>query len=828
MPAPLASLTALLPPLRVATDQATLAVHDSDAQTAYRCRGLAVVTPATTEEAITVVRWCAEHRVPFVVRGSGTGLSAGATPVENGIVIVTTRLNRIKLLDPHRRLAVVEAGVVNQAITVAALPHGLFYAPDPSSQPICTIGGNVGFNAGGAHCLKHGMTSNHVLGVKAVLATGEVVEWGGLSRETIGPDWTGLFVGNEGLFGLALEVTVNLKTLPETRHTVLAGFADSEAAGHAVSAIVAAGIVPVAMELMDALTIEAVKPVVPIDYPPNCRAILIIELDGPAAVIVAERERLAATLQANGTTGVLVATDEKIRADIWRVRKSAYSAYGRLAPNNFVQDSVVPRQKLGEALRRIEHMAAAANLICANVCHAGDGNLHPNLLYDGREPGKFEVVERVAGEILGLCVELGGSITGEHGVGAEKRAFLPKMFGPGEMDLFHRVHRAFDPHQIANPGKMLEPVTADPFANESPSLAPTSSPPVMAPTTLDELINTVKQLPRFRLVGNRTKPPLSATDAPLVSLRHFVGITAYDPAEFVLTARAGTPLRVIETELAKHQQCLSFDPFLVDAGATLGGTVAAGLNGPARFSRGGLRDAVIGLSFVDGMGHPFTVGSRVVKNVAGFDLPKFFVGSMGRLGILTEITIKVSPQPEATRTIKIDAEDTAALVALLQRLAHSSAEPEALDARPLTRCVYVRFAARLEAIERLIAPTLSLPRARLMEPDEATQFWTETKSFAWAHSGGNWLKVPTTLERLPRLLAILASDAEARFHLSIAGDVGYLSLPSENTVTRDDVTRAGFTSLLFSGEGTPKSNPAPDSGISGAIKGVFDPGHRFD
>ncbi len=828
MPASLSSLATLLPPHRVATDQATLAVHDSDAQTAYRCRGLAVVTPATTDEAITVVRWCAEHKVPFVVRGSGTGLSAGATPVENGIVIVTTRLNRIKLLDPGRHLAVVEAGVVNQAITVAALPHGLFYAPDPSSQPICTIGGNVGFNAGGAHCLKHGMTSNHVLGVKAVLATGEVVTWGGTSRESIDPDWTGLFVGNEGLFGLALEVTVNLKTLPETRHTVLAGFADSEAAGHAVSAIIAAGIVPVAMELMDALTIEAVRPVVPIDYPPNCHAILIIELDGPAAVIAAERARLAATLQENATTGVLVATNEKIRADIWRVRKSAYSAYGRLAPNNFVQDSVVPRQKLGEALRRIEQMATAANLICANVCHAGDGNLHPNLLYDGSEPGKFEIVERVAGEILGLCVELGGSITGEHGVGAEKRAFLPKMFGPREMDLFHRVHRAFDPHRIANPGKMLEPVTANPSAPESPSTVLTSSPPVTEPTTLEALIETVKQLPRLRPVGNRTKPPLSATDAPLVSLRHFVGITAYDPAEFVLTARAGTSLREIETALAKHQQCLPFDPLLVDAGATLGGTVAAGLNGPARFSRGGLRDAVIGLSFVDGRGQPFTVGSRVVKNVAGFDLPKFFVGSMGRFGILTEITIKVSPQPEATRTLKIEVQDTNALVSLLQRLAHSSAEPEAVDARPLDHCVYVRFAARHEAIERLIAPTLNLPGAELMEPSKADRFWSETKSFAWAHPEGNWVKIPTNLEQLPTLMAILASDTEARFHLSVAGDVGYLSLPSGNTVTRDAITRAGFASLLFHGEGATRSSPAPDSRISQAIKLVFDPGHKFD
>jgi glycolate oxidase len=827
MPTPLATLVALLPPQRVATDHATLAVHDSDAQTAYRCRGLAVVTPATTEEAITVVRWCAEHRVPFVVRGSGTGLSAGATPVENGIVIVTTRLNRIKTLDPVRRLAVVEAGVVNQAISTAALPQGLFYAPDPSSQPICTIGGNVGFNAGGAHCLKHGMTSNHVLGLKAVLATGEVVQWGGFSRETIEPDWTGLFVGNEGLFGMALEVTVNLKTLPETRHTVLAGFVDSEAAGHAVSAIIAAGIVPVAMELMDALTIEAVKPVVPIKYPPNCGALLVIELDGPRAVIAAEQIRLAETLDANATTGVLVAVDEKTRSDIWRVRKSAYSAYGRLAPNNFVQDSVVPRRKLGEALRRIEQIAAEANLICANVCHAGDGNLHPNLLYDGSEPGKFEIVERVAGEILSLCVELGGSITGEHGVGAEKRAFLPKMFGPPEMDLFHRLHEAFDPHKIANPGKMLEPAVIrlnSPVAPETNANSATSLP---APTSIAELANLVKQHPRLLPVGNRTKPALSTTATSHVSLRKLTGITAYEPTEFVLTALAGTPLREIEHQLALNQQCLPFDPLFVAAGASLGGTVAAGLNGPARFSRGGLRDAVIGLTFIDGNGQPLTVGSRVVKNVAGFDLPKFLVGSLGRFGILTEITIKVSPRPEATRTLEIQVDDTAALVAQIHRLATSPTEPEAIDARPLENRIYVRFAARAEAIDNLIEPVLNLAAATLLAPSTAETFWTDTTNFAWAHPDGNWIKIPVTLESLPEFLTIVASAADARLHVSAAGDLAYLSLPPENSTTRNRLTQAGYPSLLFRGEGPIRSGTVPASPITQRVRSVMDPHHKF-
>ncbi len=815
MPALLDSLAALLPARRIATDQATLAVHDSDAQTAYRCRGLAVVTPATTAEAITIVTWCAEHQVPFVVRGSGTGLSAGATPVADGIVIVTTRLNRIITLDPDRRLAVVEAGVINQAITAAAAAHGLFYAPDPSSQPICTIGGNVGFNAGGAHCLKHGMTSNHVLGLKAVLASGEVVTWGGLSRDTIEPDWTGLFVGNEGLFGLALEVTVNLKTMPVSRHTVLAGFASTEAAGHAVSAIIAAGIVPVAMELMDALTIEAVKPVVPIDYPPDCAALLIIELDGPTATVAAEQSQLAITLEASGTTGTLVADNEQTRADIWRVRKSAYSAYGRLAPNNFVQDSVVPRRKLGEALRRIEQLAAEANLICANVCHAGDGNLHPNLLYDGGEPGKFAIVERVAGDILKLCVELGGSITGEHGVGAEKRAYLPTMYGPAEMALFHRLHAAFDPDRIANPGKMLVPP-----ADDAPPVPVVAAPDraTTEPADTAAVAAAIRQNPQLLPVGHRSKPTLSSGSRPLLSLQRLTGITAYEPAEFVLTALAGTPLTELSAALATHGQCLSFDPLLAAAGATLGGTVASGLNGPGRFGRGAIRDAVLGMTLVDGQGRILTVGSQVVKNVAGFDLPKLLVGSLGQLGVMTEITLKVSPLPPASRTIEITVADDLALKRKLAELARSSAEPEAIEARPFERRILIRFAAPSAALAALTAPLLDAPNARELDHTESTSFWDDTTAMAWAHPSGAWFKVPTDLERLPALLTAVRTIADARLHVSAAGDLAYVSVPPTNTKSLlDQIRPSGHEALQFHGAKLPLSEPASMSPVQSRI-----------
>ena len=372
-----------------------------------------------------------------------------------GIVITLNRLNRILRLDPAERIAVVEPGVVNLAVTLEAQPHGLHYAQDPSSQSVCTIGGNVAFNAGGAHCLKYGMTSNHVLGLKAVLATGEVVEFGGASREQAGPDWTGLFVGNEGLFGIALEVTLQLLPRAECFHTVLAGYATLEQAGDAVAAVIASGLLPGAIEIMEQLALQAATAAVHAEYPPGCEAVLIVELEGPREVVAADRVRLEAILAASGPVEVRPARDAAERLAIWKGRKSAFSAVGRLSPDFIVQDGVVPRRRLGEALRRIQAWSREAGLRCANVFHAGDGNLHPLILYDGREPDGLRRAEELAGRILRMCVEMGGSITGEHGVGMEKRDYLPVMFPPEELDLLRRVRAAFDPAGLGNPGKMF-------------------------------------------------------------------------------------------------------------------------------------------------------------------------------------------------------------------------------------------------------------------------------------------------------------------------------------------------------------------------------------
>jgi glycolate oxidase len=468
--APLNRLASLLPSDRLLFQPEQLAAYESDALTAFRTQPLAVAIPETADEVVSLVRFCREEKLPFVARGSGTSLSGGSLPVSGGIVITLNRMNRILRLDPALRLAVVEPGVVNTQVSQAAAPHGLHYAPDPSSQSICTIGGNVAFNSGGAHCLKYGMTANHVLGLRAVLATGEVVEWGGLSRENVGPDWCGLFTGNEGLFGIALEITLQLLPRPECYHTVLAGYCSLERAGEAVSAIIASGLLPGAIEIMDALALEAAKASVNAEYPPGCEAVLIVELEGPREVVALDSARLDAILAGSGAEGIRPAHDSSERLAIWKGRKNAFSAVGRLSPDFIVQDGVVPRRRLGEALRRVGEMSRQAGLRCANVFHAGDGNLHPLILFDGREPGALERAEALAGQILRMCVQMGGSITGEHGIGVEKRDFLPDMFNADEIDCFQRLRAAFDPLGIANPGKMFP--TADAPALQQRGLHP--------------------------------------------------------------------------------------------------------------------------------------------------------------------------------------------------------------------------------------------------------------------------------------------------------------------------------------------------------------------
>jgi len=459
----LAELARIFPAGRLLTGDAQLAPYESDGLTAFRAHPRAVVLPESQEEVIATVRLCHREGVPFTARGSGTSLSGGSVPVEDGVVIGLNRLNRVLHYDPGDRLAVVEPGVINTKVTQHVAGDGLYYAPDPSSGPVCTIGGNVAFNSGGAHCLKYGMTSNHVLGLKVVLPDGELCRLGGESLESVGPDLTGMFIGSEGLFGIALEITLRLLPKNETFYTVQAAYDSLAKAGHAVAMIVASGLLPGALEIMDRLTMDAADAAVNAGYPPDAKAVLIVELEGPLEEVAAEKPRLAKLIEESGAYLTLEAKNDADRMKIWKGRKSAFSAVGRLSPDFIVQDGVVPRAKLGEALAEIDRLSEQYGIRVANVFHAGDGNLHPLIMFDGREEGALEKAEELAGEILRLCIRLGGSITGEHGVGLEKRIYMNDMYGADDVAYMHRLRAAVDPAAIANRGKMLP-------AGEAPAL----------------------------------------------------------------------------------------------------------------------------------------------------------------------------------------------------------------------------------------------------------------------------------------------------------------------------------------------------------------------
>lgn len=443
----------------VISEPARKRTYEMDGLTGYREEPGLVVLPRTTGEVSAVARSCFEAGVPLVPRGAGTGLSGGAMPRRDGVLVSLSRMRAIVSVDPVRALAIVEPGVTNLAISQAAAPHGLYYAPDPSSQVVCSIGGNVAENSGGAHCLKYGFTTHHVPALEVVLADGEVVTLGSPSLaapviDAPGYDLRGVFIGSEGTLGIATKVACRLLRRPEAVRTLVADFTSPSAAGDAVTAIIGNGIIPAAVEMLDTLAIEACEVATHAGYTRGAGAALVVELDGPADGIDELHMRVEGLCLQCGAQKIRRASSEAERAAIWKGRKAAFAAMGRLAPAYFVQDGVIPRTRLGEVLTRIAEMASQARLRVANVFHAGDGNLHPLVLYDPAA-GEEERAEHLSRGIAELCVDYGGSITGEHGVGVDKACSMPKMFGEDDLEVMLRVGRAFDPHNRCNPDKLF-------------------------------------------------------------------------------------------------------------------------------------------------------------------------------------------------------------------------------------------------------------------------------------------------------------------------------------------------------------------------------------
>ncbi|MGB6455109.1 MAG: FAD-linked oxidase C-terminal domain-containing protein [Streptosporangiaceae bacterium] len=439
----------------VITDPQQLRTYECDGLTAHRSTPGLVVLPQTAEQVAAIVRECAARQIPFVARGSGTGLSGGALPRTDGVLVVTSKMRRVLAIDPVSRRAIVEPGVTNLSVSKAVERYGLFYAPDPSSQVVCSVGGNVAENSGGAHCLKHGFTVHHVTGLQVVTPDGELTWLGDGTGAAPGYDLIGAFTGSEGTLGIVTKIIVKLTPIPEAVTTLLAAFTSMGAGGAAVSAIIGAGILPGAIEMMDALAIEAAEAAVQCRYPEGAGAVLIVELDGPAGDVESQTAAVRAICTAEGAYEIRAAQDAAERAAIWTGRKSAFAAVGRISPAYIVQDGVVPRTALETVLDRISTLSAETGIRVANVFHAGDGNLHPLVLFDDRRPGEQEAAEKLSGMILDLCIEHGGSITGEHGVGVDKSRYMPRMFGADDLDTMQLLRCAFDPDGICNPGKVF-------------------------------------------------------------------------------------------------------------------------------------------------------------------------------------------------------------------------------------------------------------------------------------------------------------------------------------------------------------------------------------
>ena len=652
-----------------------LLVYECDGLPQHKHRPRAVVFPASTDETAAIMRELARAEVPFTPRGAGTGLSGGALALNSGVVIEMARMRKILRIDVENRLAVVQPGVVNLHVSRAVAPFGLYYIPDPSSQPSCTIGGNIAESAGGIHCLKYGTTTDHVLGCRVVLAGGDVVDLGGVGGEAPGYDLLGTFIGSEGTFGIATEATLKLAQIPPAVRTLLAEFGEVDDASHAVSAIIAAGVMPAALEMMDREIIRAVEAsVFAAGLPPDAGAALLIELDGIEAGLDDEAQKVISICMEYGARNCRHARDETERKKLWAARKGAFGAIGRISPDSMIQDAVVPRSHLPEVLGAAYEIAAKYQLRIANVFHAGDGNLHPLICFDSRFPDEVARVREAGRELMQVCVGVGGTITGEHGVGLDKRELLPLVFSEADMTVMLAVRAAFDPLGLCNPGKIIpmlrgcgegkavatEAISANPITE---SAAPRHHPRVSAisvlsaavtPASIEELAAIVKLAASERRtvtpVGGMTLLNDKPTTDLVINTTHLDQIIEHEPADLIAIAQAGVTLKAFNEKLSENGQWLPLDP-PDDGRATLGGVVATGLGGAQQLGYGRPRGSVIGMKLVMADGSVIKAGGRVVKNVAGYDLCKLFTGSYGTLGIITELTFKLRPRPAREATV---------------------------------------------------------------------------------------------------------------------------------------------------------------------------------
>ncbi|PMP77581.1 MAG: FAD-binding oxidoreductase, partial [Roseiflexus castenholzii] len=719
----LADLAARLGPDRVIVDPAQLITYEVDGSF-ERGHPDGVVFPRSVNEVVELVRWAAEQRVPLIARGSGTGLAGGAVPEIGGVVVQLGLMNRVLELDLIGRSAVVEAGVVNLLFDNQVRKHGLFFPPDPSSQRTATIGGNIGTNAGGPHCFKYGVTSNYVTGLEVVLSDGRIIHTGGRSFDIPAYDLTALFVGSEGTLGIITRADLRVLRDPPAVRTMLAAFDSVEHAGEAVSAIIARGLVPATMEMMDSSIVRIVEEYAHPGLPLDAGAVLIIEVDGYPESVGPQIAEIEATLRECNVREMRIAQSAAERDRIWFARKSAAGAMARLAPAYYLLDGTVPRSKLAETLAIVNQIIEADGFRTGHVFHAGDGNLHPLILIE--DPSDRTLIARVletGRKILAACVAAGGSITGEHGVGIEKRAFMSLMYGPTELSLMWDVKEMFDPVEIMNTGKVLPPrdeIVAPAHHGRPPGAAPatlqaettnmsSAGLPIATPTSPEEAADALRAFIEggkgVRIRGGGTKSALLPPADVMLSTEALSGICDLAVEDLYVTVGAGTRLADLQALLQGHGMWAPLaSPWQA---ATIGGIIAANANAPLRMRYGSVRDVLLAATIALPDGRVARIGRPVVKNVAGYDLHKVQVGAYGTLGLLCEVTLKLAPLPRARATViamprriaqaldvgaTLTQQSLIASAALALEIADGGGWlpplPVALDRRPTTLLVY--------------------------------------------------------------------------------------------------------------------------------------------
>lgn len=643
----------------VSVSRANAELYSYDASLARGKPGV-VVFPADSQEVARVVQAACRAGIPFVPRGFGTNLSGGTIVTVEGLVVCLSRLNRILGMYPESRYAVVQPGVTNLELQDALATIGFFYAPDPASQKVSTIGGNTGENSGGPRCLKYGVTTNHILGLEMILPDGEVVRTGGAALDPPGYDLRGAVVGGEGTLGVVTEITVRILPLSESIITMLATYDSIADAAVSVSDIISAGILPTTLEMMDAMIIKAVEDSYACGYPRDAAAVLIIEVEGPTAGLKEQAQRIREICMQTNCREIQEAKNNDERNRLWQGRRGAFGAVARLAPNYLVNDATVPRTKLPEALAAVAAITAKYNCEHGNVFHAGDGNLHPLLLFDSRDKDQLHRVEKAGWEIMEACVKLGGTISGEHGIGLEKQKAMRMVFSEDDFQAQRALKHAFDPENILNPGKVIPP-PKDPGQNGEPA----------GPTLLEQArgvpgngsrASAIMEKIKTAASQNRAVVPVGSgtfsqfgnlpnTEVQPVSSLSLADVIEYDPPNQVITVGAGISLSALQEHLKANHQWLPIRPPFFGSSSTVGSLVALAACGPERMAYGAPRDLLLGLRYIDARGLQVTAGGRVVKNVAGYDMTRLLTGSAGSLGYISEATWRVSTIPQRCAAI---------------------------------------------------------------------------------------------------------------------------------------------------------------------------------